>query len=157
MRESGKWKWRCSVVSNSSRPHGLQPTRLLRPWDFPGKGTGVGCLCLLWIILQLKINKNFKKVNSFSCTSVFFSSVPARPSYLISSWICYPIPVFAALFITFPGPKAPLHSFPLASKLPQGRSSCCPFFSLSPCLGISHIPPLSPAISPTHPGLQKHL
>ena len=32
---------------NSSRPHGLQPTRLLRPWDFPGKSTGVGCHCLL--------------------------------------------------------------------------------------------------------------
>ena len=31
-----------SVVSDSSRPHGLQPTRLLRPWDFPGKRTGVG-------------------------------------------------------------------------------------------------------------------
>ena len=27
--------------------HGLQPTRLLRPWDFPGKSTGVGCHCLL--------------------------------------------------------------------------------------------------------------
>ena len=25
------------------RPHGLQPTRLLCPWDFPGKSTGVGC------------------------------------------------------------------------------------------------------------------
>ena len=25
---------------------GLQPTRLLRPWDFPGKSTGVGCHCL---------------------------------------------------------------------------------------------------------------
>ena len=25
------------------RPHGLQPTRLLCPWDFPGKNTGVGC------------------------------------------------------------------------------------------------------------------
>ena len=24
-------------------PHGLQPTRLLCPWDFPGKNTGVGC------------------------------------------------------------------------------------------------------------------
>ena len=24
------------------RPHGLQPTRLLHPWDFPGKSTGVG-------------------------------------------------------------------------------------------------------------------
>ena len=42
-----KWKWSCSVVSNSSRPHGLQPTRLLRPWDFPGKSTGAGCHCLL--------------------------------------------------------------------------------------------------------------
>ena len=28
------------------RPHGLQLTRLLRPWDFPGKSTGVGCHCL---------------------------------------------------------------------------------------------------------------
>ena len=34
-------------MSNSLRPHGLQPTRLLRPWDFPGKSTGVGCHCLL--------------------------------------------------------------------------------------------------------------
>ena len=30
----------CSVMSDSLRPHGLQPTRLLRPWDFPGKSTG---------------------------------------------------------------------------------------------------------------------
>ena len=38
-----KWKWSRSVVSDSSRFHGLQPTRLLHPWDFPGKSTGVGC------------------------------------------------------------------------------------------------------------------
>ena len=30
------------VMSDSSKPHGLQPTRLLRPWDFPGKSAGVG-------------------------------------------------------------------------------------------------------------------
>ena len=36
-----------SVVSDSWRPHGLQPTMLVRPWDFPGKSTGVGCQCLL--------------------------------------------------------------------------------------------------------------
>ena len=48
MHESEKWKWSRSVVSDSSRPHGLQPTRLLRPWDFPGKSAGVGRLCLLW-------------------------------------------------------------------------------------------------------------
>ena len=41
MHESEKWKWSRSVVYNSSRPHGLQPTRLLHPWDFPGKSTGV--------------------------------------------------------------------------------------------------------------------
>ena len=45
--ESEKWEWSRSVVSNSSRPHGLQPTRLLHPWDFPGKSTGVGYHCLL--------------------------------------------------------------------------------------------------------------
>ena len=48
MHESEKWKWSCSVVSDSSQPHGVQPTRLLHPWDFPGKSTGVGCHCLLW-------------------------------------------------------------------------------------------------------------
>ena len=47
MHESDKWKWSRSVVSDSWRPHGLQPTRLLRPWDFPGNSTGVGCHCLL--------------------------------------------------------------------------------------------------------------
>ena len=36
-----------SVVSASLRPHGLQPTRLLSPWDFPGKNTGLGCHVLL--------------------------------------------------------------------------------------------------------------
>ena len=34
-------------MSDSSRPHGLQPTRLLCPWDFPGKSTGVGRHCCL--------------------------------------------------------------------------------------------------------------
>ena len=33
-----------SVVPNLLRPHGLQPTRLLCPWDFPGKR---GCHFLL--------------------------------------------------------------------------------------------------------------
>ena len=29
------------------RPHRQQPTRLLCPWDYPGKNTGVGCHFLL--------------------------------------------------------------------------------------------------------------
>ena len=37
----------CSVVSNFLRPYRLQPTRLLCPWDSPGKNAGVGCHALL--------------------------------------------------------------------------------------------------------------
>ena len=47
MHESEKWKWSHSVMSDSVRPHGLHPTRLFRPWDSPGKSTGVGCHRLL--------------------------------------------------------------------------------------------------------------
>ena len=47
MHESEKWKWSRSVMSDSSQPHGLQPSRLLCPWDFSGKSTGVGCHHLL--------------------------------------------------------------------------------------------------------------
>ena len=51
VHESEKWKWRLLVMSNSYQPQGLQPTRLLHPWDCPGKSTGVGCHCLLWVNL----------------------------------------------------------------------------------------------------------
>ena len=34
-------------MSDSVRPRRRQPTRLPRPWDSPGKNTGVGCHFLL--------------------------------------------------------------------------------------------------------------
>ena len=37
----------CSVMSDSLLPHGLWPTRILCPWESPGKNTGVGCHALL--------------------------------------------------------------------------------------------------------------
>ena len=36
-----------SVMFDSLQPHGLQPTRLLCPWNSPGKNTGVRCHSLL--------------------------------------------------------------------------------------------------------------
>ena len=42
------------VESDSSRPHGLQPTRLLCPWDSPGKNTGVGSHSLLQGIFPIQ-------------------------------------------------------------------------------------------------------
>ena len=35
------------LCTNSVQPHSQQPTRLLRPWDSPGKNSGVGCHFLL--------------------------------------------------------------------------------------------------------------
>ena len=66
MHESEKWKGSRSVVSYSSWPHGLQPTRLLRPWDFPGKSTGVGCHCLLHSSLYFLINNNLTIISALS-------------------------------------------------------------------------------------------
>ena len=40
----------CLIVSDSLRSHGLKPTRLFSPWDFPSKNTGISCHFLLqWI------------------------------------------------------------------------------------------------------------
>ena len=41
-----------SAMSDYVRPHRQQPTRLIHPWDLPGKSTGVGCLCLLQLEYQ---------------------------------------------------------------------------------------------------------
>ena len=38
----------CSVMSDPVGPYRLQSARLLGPWDFPGKNTGVGCHFLLY-------------------------------------------------------------------------------------------------------------
>ena len=40
MHESEKWKWSRSVVSDSSRPHGLLPTRLLNA-EYIMRNTGL--------------------------------------------------------------------------------------------------------------------
>ena len=46
----------CSDVSDSLQPHGLQSTRLLCPWNFPGKNTGVGCHFLLQGIFSTQVS-----------------------------------------------------------------------------------------------------
>ena len=67
---SNAWKWKVKVKSLSCAPtqrlHGLQPTRLLHPWDFPGKSTGVGCHCLL----RGLVIKIFKSEVAQSCPTL---------------------------------------------------------------------------------------
>ena len=70
MHESEKWKWSRSVVSDPQPPHGLHPTRLPCPWDFPGKSTGVGCHSLL---LKLGIAKCLKRSKKIGKVNISFS------------------------------------------------------------------------------------
>ena len=58
-----------SVMSNSVWPRGLQPTRLLRPWDSPGKNTGVGCHFLLQYVSidRFKLPLNLCKLLPLDC------------------------------------------------------------------------------------------
>ena len=87
VHESDKWKGSRSVVSNSSWPHGLQPTRLLHPWDFPGKSTGVGCHCLLHTqstnVLQKQAQNILKREES--CLQMDFRLTTATITVLIVS------------------------------------------------------------------------
>ena len=68
-------KWNCSVVSDSLRPHGLEPTRLLHPWNFPGKSTGMGCHFLL------QLDHQFSHSVVSDCLRSH-ESQPARPPCL---------------------------------------------------------------------------
>ena len=83
---SNAWKWKVKVQSLSRVrllvTHGLQPTRLLHPWDFPGKSTGVGCHCLLRD-QQQKAKKNkiiWSLLLKFSVHSKVWSELPDLPS-----------------------------------------------------------------------------
>ena len=73
-----------SVVSDSLWPPGLQPTRLLCPWNSPGKNTGVGCHALQGIFLTQGSNtgplhyrqilhhlNHHQKVQLLSCVQLF--------------------------------------------------------------------------------------
>ena len=55
-----------SVVFDSVQPHRWQLTRLPRPWDSPGKNTGVGCHFLLQC---MKVKSESKFAQSYPTLS----------------------------------------------------------------------------------------
>ena len=92
------------VVSHSVQPHGLQPVRLLCPWDSPCKNTGVGCHAFLqgifptqgsnpgllqcrWILYHLS-HQESPESESVSCLVMCDSLRPHRlqPTRLFCLW-----------------------------------------------------------------------
>ena len=61
----------CPVMSDSLHPHGLQPSRLLRPRVFPGKSTGVVChFLLLGIFLTMGSNSGIQGQSTLQMDSL---------------------------------------------------------------------------------------
>ena len=68
-----------SVMFDSVRPHRWQPTRLPRPWDSPGKNTGVGCHFLLQCM-----NEKWKWSHSVVSDSLQHHGL--QPTRLLRPW-----------------------------------------------------------------------
>ena len=88
-------------MSDSLQLHGLKPTRLLHPCDFPGKSAGVGRHCLLpydaFQCLNLYLYSLVKKLKNESpqhvlslpvLSSIIFSELIFTGVYLINSIVC---------------------------------------------------------------------
>ena len=82
-----------SVVSDSVRPQRRQPTRLPRPWDSPGKNTGVGCHFLLQC---MKVKSEREVAQSFPTLSdPMYCSLPDSSVHGFSRqeyWSGVPLP-----------------------------------------------------------------
>ena len=80
-----------SVVSDSVRPHGLQPTRLLCPWSSPGKNTGLGCHYLLQGIFPTQGSKLSLLPSTELAGAFFTTSTTGKP--ILTNHLVPPIPV----------------------------------------------------------------
>ena len=77
-----------SVVSDSVQPHRWQPTKLPRPWDSPGKNTGVGCNFLL----QCMKAKGESEVAQSTPWTAAYQAVPSMGFSRQEYWSGVPLP-----------------------------------------------------------------
>ena len=130
-------------MSNSVQPHRRQPTRVPRPWDSPGKNTGVGCHFLLQC-MKLKSESEVAQ----SCPTLatpWTAAYQAPPSMGFSRqkyWSGLPLPspccglvgknslAMRETWVQSLGWEDPqeegiaTHSSVLAWRIPMGRGAC---------------------------------
>ena len=131
-------------MSNSLRPHGLQPARLLCPWDSPGKNTGVGCHVrnlpdpgISCIEVSFILSLNFSFLLSLSilkivwvgpeCPCDWFQGKEKRKEQLAKWYFPYFSPHGQLCFTqgcsaSFPQPTSPFPIFVLFPSAQGGRS-----------------------------------
>ena len=85
-------------MSNSVQPHRWQPTRLRRPWDSPGKNTGVGCPFLLQC---MKVKVKVKSLSHVRLLATPWTAAHQAPPSMGFSrqeyWSGVPLPSLTAL------------------------------------------------------------
>ena len=74
------------------RPHRWQPTRLPRPWDSPGKNTGVGCHFLLQCVKVKSLSRVRPSVTPWSAA---FQAPPSMGFSRQEYWSGVPLPVLS--------------------------------------------------------------
>ena len=115
-------------MSDSVRPHRRQPTRLPRPWDSPGKNTGVGCHFLLQCRKVKSKGKLLSRVRLFTTPwTAVYQAPPAMGFSRQENWSGVPLPS--------------LSHHPTDSTVDSLASSCC---TLLPHHHCSSWAPFSP-------------
>ena len=112
-----------SVVSDSLRPHGLQPARPLCPWNSPGKNTGMGCHFLLQ-----------GRAQQFATWTVVHGILQAR----ILEWVAFPISRISSQ------PRDRTQVSPIAADSLPAELSGKPYL---PDIGIKSASLVSPALA----------
>ena len=122
------WKSESRWFVFSSLPsHGLQPTRLLCPWDSPGKNTGVGCRFLLQEILQTQ----GMNLGLLHCRQILYHLSPQRSPFQFT-----PLPNWAKYESLWTEGSCPVLSlFPFKAIIFRLDALSC-LFSPSPGLEI---------------------
>ena len=121
------------------QPHRWQPTRLLHPWDSPGKNIGVGCHFLLQCMHACMLSLfNHVRLCDPMDSSPPSSSVHRILQARILEWVAisfYPRDSGRWLIsLPFPVTRGHLHSLVMASSRRESKSLCaslCPLFFLS--------------------------
>ena len=127
----------CSVMSNSLQCYGLQPTRLLCPWNSPSKSTGVGSHSLLHRIfptqgLNLGLSHHRQILFFFFNLFIYFSWRLIILQYC--DGFCHTLTWVSHGCTCVPHPEPPAHLPP--HPIPLGLSQCTSFECPVSCIKL---------------------
>ena len=135
------------VGSDSVWPHRWQPTRLHRPWDSPGKNTGVSCHFLLQC-MKVKSESEVAQSCPTLCNPMFCS----KPGFTVSQSLgacsnscqlsqgCRPtISSSATPLSSWPQSFPASESFPVSRLFTSGGQSTGPSASASVPVGFKYL------------------